>query len=113
MRRRCVRALLVLVLMASLMPTGLASSNLEVVSYVAFGPIVRVTVSNSAPSAQSAMLVVVVELSNGLTDISLQPVTVSGLASTNKSSIFSTHVSRIIYVGISEGPDPVSNIARF
>jgi len=113
MRRRCGRILLVVLLMASLMPPGQTSSALEVDSYVAFGPIVRVTVTNSEDTPQSGLLVVKVELSDGSTEISAQPVTVSGMASVNKTMVFATHVTRIKYVGISEGPDPVTNISRY
>ena len=108
MQRRWVRILLVVLLVASLMPSGQTSSTLHVDSYVAFGSIVRVTVTNSNASAQTAILVVMVELANGLSDISVQPITVSGMTSVSKSSVFSNPVTRIIFVGISEGPDPVN-----
>ncbi len=108
MRRRCGRILLVVLLMVSLIPSAQTDSELEVDSYVSFGPIVRVTVTNDDDDPQSGLLVVKVVLSNGLTEISAQPITVSGETSVNKTMIFATHVTSIVYVGISEGPDPVT-----
>ncbi len=112
MRRRCGRILLVVLLVAFLMPPAQTSSALVVDSYISFGPIVRVTVTNSEVTTQSGLLVVKVELSNDAIVVSARPITVNGMGSANKSMIFATHVARIIYVGISEGPDPVNNIAR-
>ena len=114
MRRRFHRTLVIilaLVLIVSMSPMDYGAGTLRIDSYRVLGSTVQVTVSNVSGAAQSGYLVVIAEIGSH-TEIAVQPITIAAGGTVNKSTVFAANITRIISVGISEGPDPVISLGR-